>query len=140
MSNTNSAEDHHSGQKHFVFDSFKSIIRSTSLMSAGTLASRVLGFLRDIILAKLLGTGFKADAFFVALKIPNLLRDMVGEGAINSAVVPVLSEYKERHKKEELWRLISIVWAIAFIILSLVTIVGIIFTPIIVRVLAPGFM
>ena len=82
-------------------NSHRSIIRSTSVLSLGTLSSRILGFLRDVILAKLLGTGFRADAFFVAFKIPNLFRDLVGEGAINAAVVPVFAEYREHEKKEE---------------------------------------
>jgi len=70
-------------------DSLRSVLKSTSILSVGTLSSRILGFVRDVILAKLLGTGFRADAFFVAFKIPNLFRDLVGEGATNAAVVPV---------------------------------------------------
>lgn len=120
--------------------SHRSLIRSTSIISLGTLSSRVLGFIRDIILAKLLGTGFRADAFFVALKIPNLFRDLVGEGATNAAIVPVLSEYKQKEEKERFWSFVSIVLALAFIVLSMITIAGIIFAPGIVRVIAPGFM
>ena len=74
-------------------DSQRSIIKSMSLLSVGTFSSRILGFMRDIILAKLLGTGIRADAFFVALKIPNLFRDFVGEGATNAAVVPVFDPF-----------------------------------------------
>ena len=86
-------------------DSIRSIMRSTSILSVVPLTSRVLGFFRDIILAKIFGTTFRADAFFVALKIPNLFRDLVGEGATNAAVVPVMSEYKESKKPEEFWEL-----------------------------------
>ncbi len=121
-------------------DSHRSLIKSTSILSLGTLASRILGFVRDIIVAKLLGTGFKADAFFVASKIPNLFRDLVGEGAMNAAVVPVLSEYKEKQDQKAFWEFTSALLAWALILLSVITIVGIIAAPIIVRVIAPGFM
>jgi len=121
-------------------DSLRSIIKSTSILSVGTLSSRILGFLRDVILAKLLGTGFRADAFFVAFKIPNLFRDLVGEGATNAAVVPVLSEYLHKKEKEDFWRLVSVILTIALIVLSVITILGIILAPVIVRVIAPGFM
>src|SRR3989338_1512166 len=90
-------------------DSHRSIIKSTSVLSSGTLSSRLLGFVRDMVLANLLGTGFRADAFFVALKIPNLFRDLVGEGAINAAVVPVLSEYKEQHDPATFWRFVNVI-------------------------------
>lgn len=121
-------------------DSHHSLIRSTSILSLGTLSSRILGFVRDVIVAKLLGTGFRADAFFVASKIPNLFRDLVGEGAMNAAVVPVLSEYKEKEDIKAFWEFASALWAWALIILSAITILGIVAASVIVRVIAPGFM
>jgi len=121
-------------------DSQRSIIKSMSVLSLGTLSSRILGFFRDVILAKLLGTGFRADAFFVALKIPNLFRDLVGEGATNAAVVPVFAEYLDKEKKEAFWRFVSVILALALIVLSVITILGIFLSPVIVRALAPGFM
>ena len=121
-------------------DSHRSIIKSTSIISLGTLGSRILGFFRDIILAKLLGTGLMADAFFLASKIPNLFRDIVGEGATNAAVVPVLAEYREKSGKKEFWQFINVVFTVSFIILSVFTILGIILSPFIVRLMAPGFI
>lgn len=121
-------------------DSHRSLIRSTSIISVGTLASRVLGFVRDILLAKLMGTGVRADAFFVAFKIPNLFRDLVGEGATNSAVVPVFSEYRIKKEAEEFWRFVSVILVMALVLLSVLTILGILLAPFIVRALAPGFM
>lgn len=121
-------------------DSLRSIIKSTSLLSVGTLSSRILGFFRDVILAKLLGTGFRADAFFVAMKIPNLFRDLVGEGATNAAVVPVFTEYYQKKKKEAFWRFVNVVLTLALMVLSVITLLGIIFAPVIVRMIAPGFM
>lgn len=121
-------------------DSLRSIVKSTSILSIGTLSSRILGFLRDIILAKLLGTGFKADAFFVGLRIPNLFRDLVGEGATHAAVVPTFSEYMQKKKQEEFWEFVNVVFALAFIILSTITIIGILSAPLIVRLIVPGFV
>ena len=121
-------------------DSHRSLIRSISILSLGTLSSRILGFIRDVIVAKLLGTGFKADAFFVASKIPNLFRDLVGEGAMNAAVVPVMSEYKEKEDIKAFWEFASALLALSMIVLSAITILGIIAAPVIVRVIAPGFM
>jgi putative peptidoglycan lipid II flippase len=120
-------------------DSHKTLFRSTSILAAGTLTSRILGFLRNIVLAKLFGTGVSADVFFLALRIPNLFRDLVGEGAANSAVVPVLSEYQVKNDRTDFWRLVSVISLWAMMILSAITVLGIIFAPAIVRVMAPGF-
>ena len=121
-------------------DSHRSIIKSTSVISLGTLLSRILGFLRDIILAKLLGTGLIADAFFVAQKIPNLFRDLVGEGATNAAVVPVFSEYLQKKDRKEFWQFVSVIFILGLIILSAITVIGIFLSPLIIRMMAPGFI
>ncbi|MFH1655765.1 MAG: murein biosynthesis integral membrane protein MurJ [Candidatus Omnitrophota bacterium] len=118
----------------------KSIIKSTYLISSGTVLSRILGFVRDIVIAGLFGTSFAAEAFVVAFRIPNLFRSLVGEGAINAAVVPVFSEYIVRKEKEDFLRLTNITFCLSFIVLSAITILGIIFSPLIVRVIAPGFI
>lgn len=121
-------------------DSHRSLIQSTSILALGTLSSRILGFLRDIVLARLLGTGMKADAFFVAFKIPNLFRDLIGEGATNAAVIPVLSEYKEKEQGKAFVDLVSILRVWALIILGVMTVLGILLAPFIVRLMAPGFI
>ncbi len=115
------------------------MLKSSSIVAAGVLASRFLGFLRDVILARYLGTGFLAEAFFVAQRIPNLLRDMVGEGAANAAIVPVLAEYKQHRSKEEWRECINAVLAWGVIILGGITLLGILIAPWIVRIIAPGF-
>lgn len=117
----------------------KSILKFTSILSLGTFASRILGFIRDIIFAQMLGTAAMADAFFVAFRIPNMLRDLVGEGATNSALVPVLSEYKEKKDRQKVNEFLSVVVSWALLILGGLTILGIIFAPLIVRLIAPGF-
>ncbi|MDD3374305.1 MAG: murein biosynthesis integral membrane protein MurJ [Candidatus Omnitrophica bacterium] len=129
-----------STNKYSHHDTSRGILKSTSILSLGTFGSRVLGFVRDVILARFLGTGFQADAFFVAFRIPNLFRDVVGEGGINSSVVPVISEYAEKKEKEELLKFLSVVFVLAAIVLSVITISGIVFAPIIVRAIAPGFV
>src|ERR1700727_210637 len=79
----------------------KTLLKSSGVVACGVLSSRFLGFIRDVVIAQCLGPGFLAEAFFVAQRIPNLLRDMVGEGAANAAIVPVLSEYSQKKTKEE---------------------------------------
>lgn len=120
-------------------DSNRGIIKSTSIISLGTLFSRLLGFIRDIILAKLFGTGQSADAFFVAFRIPNMFRDVLGEGATNSTVVPVFAEYVVQKDKVRIWNFFSVILTLLLMVLSVVTILGIVFSPWIVRVIAPGF-
>jgi putative peptidoglycan lipid II flippase len=117
----------------------RSILKFTSILSLGTLTSRILGFIRDILFAKMLGTAAMADAFFVAFRIPNMLRDLVGEGATNSAIVPVLSEYKHKHSQKKVNELISVIIVWALVILGVLTLLGILLAPAIVRLIAPGF-
>jgi len=118
----------------------KSIIKSTYLISSGTMLSRILGFIRDIVIAGLFGTSFAAEAFVVAFRIPNLFRSLVGEGAVNAAVVPVFSEYIIKKDKEDFLKLANTIFYLSFIVLAIVTLLGILFSPFIVRVIAPGFI
>ena len=115
------------------------LLKSSGIVACGVLASRGLGFVRDVIIARFLGTGFLAEAFFVAQRIPNLFRDLVGEGAANAAIVPVLSEYAQKKTKEEWQECINVVLAWGVIVLGSITIIGICVAPWIVRLIAPGF-
>ena len=81
------------------------IAESAGRISLATAASRILGFVRDLLIAKLFGTGIQAEAFVVAFRLPNLFRDLVAEGAVTTAVVPVLSSYRATKSPEEFWRL-----------------------------------
>ncbi|MBL7197500.1 MAG: murein biosynthesis integral membrane protein MurJ, partial [Candidatus Omnitrophica bacterium] len=118
----------------------KSITKAASIISLGTILSRILGFIRDITIANFFGTSYLAEAFFVAFRIPNLLRSLVGEGSINAAIVPVFSEYLVNKDKQELFRLVNIVMYFLIVALGLITICGIIFSPLIVKLIAPGFI
>ena len=118
----------------------KSLIKSTRVISIATLASRILGFIRDVIIAKFFGTGARAQAFVVAFRIPNLLRRLVGEGSTNASVVPVLSGLSEQGKKEEFWQAASCLLNILLVLLAGLTLLGELFAPYIVRLIAPGFI
>jgi putative peptidoglycan lipid II flippase len=116
------------------------VARSAGVISLATLASRILGFIRDVVIARLFGIYIYAQAFVIAFRIPNLFRDLVGEGASNAAIVPVLSEYSHKRSKEEFWELANILLNLLLVILSVITFLGIIFSPLIVRLIAPGFI
>jgi putative peptidoglycan lipid II flippase len=118
----------------------KSILKSAGIIGLATFLSRLLGFIRDVVLARLFGVYVYAQAFVVAFKIPNLFRDLVGEGAANAAFVPVFSEYKVKHTEKEFWELANVVLNLLLVILMSITVLGIIFSPLIVRLIAPGFI
>ena len=118
----------------------QAVARSASIISLATLASRILGFIRDVIIARLFGIYIYAQAFVIAFRIPNLFRDLVGEGASNAAIVPVLSEYSLKRSREEFWELANILLNLIVVILSAITLLGINFSPLIVRLIAPGFI
>ncbi|WJW75101.1 murein biosynthesis integral membrane protein MurJ [Thiohalobacter sp. IOR34] len=116
------------------------LIRNTAIVSAMTLLSRILGFVRDMVLARAFGAGLALDAFFVAFKIPNLLRRMFGEGAFSLAFVPVLSEYKTRRDHPEVQALVDRVAGTLAGILILVSLLGVLASPLLVMLFAPGFI
>jgi len=114
--------------------------RNIATVSGLTGVSRVLGFVRDMVLAWLLGAGFLADAFIVAFRIPNLLRRFMAEGAVSVAFVPVFSEAKERDGIEKAFVLARGVFTFMFLALTAVVIVGEIIAPAVVAAIAPGFI
>ncbi|MDD5237229.1 MAG: murein biosynthesis integral membrane protein MurJ, partial [Candidatus Omnitrophica bacterium] len=101
--------------------------------------SRLLGFVRDVLFANFFGTGFAAEAFVVAFRIPNLLRDLAGEGAANAAFVPVFSEYLYKKERQEFWRAVNAMLGMVLLVLSIFTVAGILFAEPVVRLIAPGF-
>jgi len=121
-------------------ESNRTIAKSAGVIGFATLCSRLLGFVRDIVIARLFGIYVYAQAFVIAFKIPNLFRDLVGEGAANAAFVPVFSEYKVKHTEEEFWELANVVLNLLLVIVTAITLLGIIFSPVIVRLIAPGFI
>lgn len=104
-----------------------------------TLVSRVLGFVRDIVIARFFGADAGTDAFFVAFKIPNFMRRLFAEGAFSQAFVPVLSEYKETRGTEALKDLIDATAGTLATVLFFVTLVGVVAAPLLIYLFAPGF-
>jgi putative peptidoglycan lipid II flippase len=104
-----------------------------------TLISRILGFIRDVVIASHFGAGATTDAFLVAFKIPNFMRRLFAEGAFSQAFIPVLSEYKTQREKAEVKQLIDHVSGNLGGVLLLVTVIGVLFAPIMVLIFAPGF-
>ena len=121
-------------------DLSRKLLKSTAVVSAMTMISRVLGFVRDIVVARLFGADSGTDAFFLAFKIPNFLRRLFAEGAFSQAFVPVLAEYKEKRTPAELKDLVDRVAGTLGGVLLLMTTVGVIAAPLLVMAFGPGFV
>ncbi len=104
-----------------------------------TMLSRILGFVRDAIVARIFGAGMATDAFFVAFKLPNLLRRIFAEGAFSQAFVPILAEYKSQQGDEATRTFLAYVSGMLTLILALVTVAGMVAAPWVIMVTAPGF-
>jgi len=117
----------------------KKLLKSTAIVSAMTLISRVSGLVRDVVMANVLGPSALADAFFVAFRIPNFLRRIFGEGAFSQAFVPVFSELTENNT-DEAKRFVNATAGMLALITFVLTVLGVIFAPFIVRLFAPGFL
>ncbi|MGH8313341.1 MAG: murein biosynthesis integral membrane protein MurJ, partial [Gammaproteobacteria bacterium] len=117
----------------------RALFKATSLVGGMTFLSRILGFARDVVLARYFGAGAVMDAFFVAFKIPNFLRRTFGEGAFSLAFVPVISEYKTTREHDEVKELADRVAGSLGLVLLIVTVIGVIAAPVLVWIFAPGF-
>ncbi|MBI0416707.1 MAG: murein biosynthesis integral membrane protein MurJ [Nitrosospira sp.] len=115
------------------------LLKTIAAVSSMTLISRILGFIRDMLIARVFGAGIATDAFFVAFRIPNLLRRLFAEGAFSQAFVPILAEYKNCRTQKETSQLIDHVSALMGTGLFVVTLVGVIAAPFIIYISAPGF-
>src|SRR5712691_9123936 len=117
----------------------RQVVGALGTIGGATLASRVLGFARDMIVALAFGAGPVTDAFFVAFRIPNILRRLLAEGALSTAVIPVFTEYAVTRSRAELVRMLRAVLAAALLMLGVTTVAGILAAPWGVAVIAPGF-
>lgn len=115
------------------------LLKVLAKVSSMTLVSRVLGFVRDAIIARVFGAGMATDAFFVAFKLPNLLRRIFAEGAFSQAFVPVLAEYKEKKGEEATRVFLSHIAGTLSLVLLVVTALGMLAAPLIIWLTAPGF-
>ena len=120
-------------------DANHSVVKAAGLIGAATFSSRILGFVRDMVLARLFGATPAADAFFVAYRIPNLLRELFAEGSMSAAFIPVFTEYHTRKTKAEAWELASATFTTLLTIVTAVAVIGVVAAPGIVWLLAPGF-
>jgi putative peptidoglycan lipid II flippase len=115
------------------------LIRSTASVALPTLVSRVLGYIRDLLQAYYLGTGNSADAFTIAFTIPNLFRRLTGEGAMTPAFVPTFTELKQNRDRTELWSFGNVFFWDLALLMAVITGLGILFAPGLVKVIAYGF-
>src|SRR5580765_7246356 len=115
------------------------LLKAVAAVSSMTLVSRILGFVRDTVIARAFGAGVATDAFFVAFRIPNLLRRLFAEGAFSQAFVPILAEFKNRRGENETRLLLDHVAGTLAVALVVVTALGVLAAPLIIYVTAPGF-
>ena len=118
----------------------KRLLQSTSVVSSMTLLSRILGLARDIVFARFFGATIVMDAFLVANRIPNMLRRFFAEGAFSQGFVPVMARYREKHNHDEARELVDSVAGTLGLILFLVTLIGVVAAPVLVAIVAPGFI
>lgn len=117
----------------------RQVVRALGSIGGATLLSRIAGFGRDMLVAHAFGAGPVTDAFFVAFRIPNILRRLLGEGALSTAMIPVFSEYTVTRPRPELLRMLRAVLALALLALTVTTVLGVLGAPWILRAIAPGF-
>ena len=115
------------------------LLKSSSIVSAMTMLSRILGLLRDVLLARFIGADDNADAFFVAFKVPQFLRRLFAEGAFNQAFVPVLTDIKEQHGFDAVKVLVDRVAASLGLAVFLVVGIVVVGAPVFVYLFAFGF-
>ena len=120
-------------------DEQRQILKSAGGIGSATLASRILGYLRDMLIASHFGTGIFASAFFAAFRIPNLFRRLLGEGALSASFIPVFTDYLTKRGKEEAWHLAMAIFNLLLVILAGITLLGILASPFISKLIVPGF-
>jgi len=116
-----------------------SVAKSAGIVSIAVMFSRVLGLVREIIFARFFGAGFLYDAYLVAFRIPNILRDLFAEGALSAAFVKVFTDYQINKSEQEAWKLASLVLNALAVVLSVITIIGILFSRQFIALIAKDF-
>jgi len=116
------------------------VAKAAGVVGISTMASRIFGYIRDMVVAALFGAGWIYDAFLIAFRIPNLLRRLIGEGSLTVSFVPVFTEYLRNKSKKEALELANVAFTLLSIILVVVSILGVLLSPLIVALQAPGFI
>ncbi len=117
----------------------KNIARAAGVLGCATILSRIMGMVRDMVVSRLFGAGFATDAFFAAFQIPNMLRRFFAEGALTSAFVPTFSEWYTKKGGDEARNLANVCFTLLTIVMAAVTLLGVLFSPVIVHLMFPGF-
>ena len=117
----------------------KNIARAAGVLGFATIVSRIMGMVRDMVVSRLFGAGFATDAFFAAFQIPNMLRRFFAEGALTSAFVPIFAEWYSQRGEKEARDLANACFTLLTMVMAGVTIIGIVFSPLIITVMFPGF-
>jgi putative peptidoglycan lipid II flippase len=115
------------------------LLQRTSIVGGMTLISRILGLARDVVFSRMFGAGLVMDAFFVAFRIPNLLRRFFAEGAFSQAFVPIVAEYREKRTFDEARVLIASASGTLSLALLVVTAIGVLAAPLLILIFATGF-
>ncbi|HEX6124983.1 MAG TPA: murein biosynthesis integral membrane protein MurJ [Pyrinomonadaceae bacterium] len=118
----------------------QSVARSAGIVSIAVMFSRILGLVRETVFARFFGAGFLYDAFTVGFRIPNLLRDLFAEGALSAAFVKVFTDYQLKNSEPEAWRLASLVFNALAVLLSMVTVLGILLSPLLVKAITYNYL
>src|SRR6266853_1125695 len=113
--------------------------RATGIVGIAILCSRVLGLIREVVIAALFGATRNMDAFLTAFRAPNMLRDLFAEGALSTAFVTTFSRRIAPEGDQSAWRLASKVATLTLVFMSALTLLGIVFAPVLIDILAPGF-
>src|SRR5437763_9815947 len=113
--------------------------RATGIVGIAILCSRILGLLREVIFASLFGASRNMDAFLTAFRAPNMLRDLFAEGALSTAFVTTFSRRIAKEGDASAWKLASKVATLTLVFMSAITLLGIFFAPVLIKILAPGF-
>jgi putative peptidoglycan lipid II flippase len=116
-----------------------SVARSAGIVSIAVMFSRLLGLVREMVFARYFGAGFIYDAYQVAFRIPNVLRDLFAEGALSAAFVKVFTDYQITKSEKEAWHLASLVLNALAVVLSVICIIGIVFSRQFIDLIADGF-
>lgn len=117
----------------------RGILKAAGVLGSATMLSRILGMVRDMVVARLFGAGMATDAFFAAFQIPNLLRRFFAEGALTSAFVPTFSETLVQEGEERARELANLCFTLLTLVVAAVTLLGIVFSPLLVNLMFPGF-
>jgi len=126
-------------EQHPANERRQSIARSAGIVSVAVMFSRIFGLVREMVFARYFGAGFLYDAYVVAFRIPNVLRDLFAEGALSAAFVKVFTDYQITKGEQEAWRLASLVFNALAVVMSVICIVGILFSRQFIDLIADGF-